>query len=218
MTTFNTIAQIEAATTKELVAYWNGHATKSITKFTDRATAVKRCVDLMMERGEWDEEQENDEDPNTVAAAEAASNAEAQAEVDAEVQGENEFDASEKDKNFVWPFAKAGEETPEQTAAKAALETPKETKTVTKKAPASGSNSAGVAASWQNPDVAAARLTRDGVRVTFKGADSDFKSVREAFRAFRLMDSKHIRFRGILKANGTATYTENGKDYLFAIV
>lgn len=218
VTTYNTIAQVEAATTKELVAYWNAHATKTITKFTDRATAVKRCVDLMMERGEWDEEQENDEDPNTVAAAEAASNAEAQAEVDAEVQGENKFDASEKDKNFVWPFAKAGEESPEQIAAKAALDAPKGTKTVTKKAPASGSNSAGVAASWQDPSVAAARLTRDGVRVTFKDDSSDFKSVREAFRAFRLMDSKHIRFRGVLKAAGKAIYNENGKEYHFEII
>ncbi len=128
------------------------------------------------------------------------------------------MDTSDADKNFVWPFPKAGEETPEQIAAKAALETPKETKTVTKKAPASGSNSAGVAASWQDPAVAAARLTRDGVRVTFKEDVSDFKSVREAFRAFRLMDSKHIRFRGILKANGKAVYTENGKDYHFEIV
>lgn len=213
--TFTTIAQIEAAPTKELVAYWNAHATKAITKFTDRATAVKRCVDLMMERGEWDEEAENEEDPNTVEAAEKASEAEAQNDA---AENGNSMDTSDADKNYVWPFGKPGEETPEQLAAKAALDEKAEPKKVTKKPSSGASNAAGVAASWADPSVAAARLTRDGVSVTIGDDVQTFKSTRDAFRALRLMDSKHIRFRGILKANGTATYTENGKEYHFAIL
>lgn len=209
-TTYTTIAQVEAATTKELVAYWNAHATKAITKFTDRATAVKRCVDLMMERGEWNEAEENE--------AEVVVNVEAEKEDEAAAPTGNVMDNSEADKNYVWPFAKAGEESAEQLAAKAALEGPKETKPVTRKAPSGASNAAGVAASWNDPAVAAARLTRDGVQVTVGDDVQTFKSTRDAFRALRLMDSKHIRFRGILKAAGTATYTENGKDYLFAII
>ncbi len=80
------------------------------------------------------------------------------------------------------------------------------------------SNAAGVAASWKDPAVHAARLTRDGVTVTVDGKTTIHKSTREAFRFYRLMDSKHIRFRGILKAAKTATYEEGKKAYVFQIV
>lgn len=80
------------------------------------------------------------------------------------------------------------------------------------------SNAAGVAASWSDPAVHAARLKRDGVTVTFEGKTTTHKSTRDAFRFYRLMDSKHIRFRGILKANRTATYEEGKKSYAFAII
>jgi hypothetical protein len=203
--TFTTIAQVEAAATKELIAYYNAHATKAVTKFADRKTAVKRCVDLMMERGDWNE-------------ADVV-------ETSAEVQQEEAADAAEQDaapvegdKKFVWPFAAAGEETKESTAAKAALDAEAEAKPVTRKPSSGASNAAGVAASWCDPEVAKARLTRDGVQVTVGDDVQTFKSTRDAFRALRLMDSKHIRFRGILKAAGRATYTEGGKDYEFAII
>lgn len=80
------------------------------------------------------------------------------------------------------------------------------------------SNAAGVAASWADPAVHAARLTRDGVTVTVDGKTTTHKSTRDAFRFYRLMDSKHIRFRGILKAARTATYEEGKKSYVFAII
>lgn len=80
------------------------------------------------------------------------------------------------------------------------------------------SNAAGVAASWADPSVAAARLTRDGVTVTVDGKTTTHKSTRDAFRFYRLMDSKHIRFRGQLKAAKAATYEESKKSYLFTIV
>ncbi len=209
-TTYTTIAQVEAATTKELIAYYNAHATKAVTKFADRKTAVKRCVDLMMERGEWNESEEKETEvvePSAEVKQEEANDAEAQDA--APVEG---------DKNFVWPFAAAGEETAESTAAKAKLDAEPEAKPVTRKPSSGASNAAGVAASWNDPAVAAARLTRDGVQVTIGDDVQTFKSTRDAFRALRLMDSKHIRFRGILKAAGRATYTENGKEYEFAII
>lgn len=80
------------------------------------------------------------------------------------------------------------------------------------------SNAAGVAASWADPAVHAARLKRDGVTVTVEGKTTTHKSTRDAFRHYRLMDSKHIRFRGILKAAGTATYEEGKKAYVFTII
>lgn len=80
------------------------------------------------------------------------------------------------------------------------------------------SNSAGVAASWKNPEVVAARLTRDGVKVSVDGAKpTEHKSTRDAFRHYRLPDSKHIRFRMKLKAEGNQTFEHNGKKYVFTI-
>jgi len=206
--TFTTIAQIEAAPTKELIAYWNSHAAKPITKFSDRATAVKRCVDLMTERGELDEKAEK--------SAELIENEEVNAEEDAEKKLTGQVEGEPK--GGVWPFPKAGEETAESLAAKAALDAEPEAKPVTKKASSGTSNAAGVAASWCDPTVAQARLKRDGVSVTIGDDVQTFKSTRDAFRALRLMDSKHIRFRGELKKSGVAIYTENGIAYVFAII
>jgi len=87
-----------------------------------------------------------------------------------------------------------------------------------KKAISHASNAAGVAASWGQADVAAARLTRDGVSVTVNDKTTTHKSARDAFRHYRLLDSKHIRFRGVLKAAKSAVYEENGVSYLFKII
>lgn len=86
------------------------------------------------------------------------------------------------------------------------------------------SNSAGVAASWVDSEVRSARLKRDGVQVSLDGAViAMYGSTREAFRALRLPDNKHIRFRLKLKEshrdnNETATFEHNGKKYVFAII
>jgi hypothetical protein len=215
MTNFTTIAQIEASETKDLVIYFNKNSTKTIKKFTDRATAVRRCVDLMMERGEWVE-----------GATEEA------AEVEADDLPEVRTEAQkEADKKSVWPFPVGGvkSEVEKTSGDEEGLvlengvftnkpEAKEKTKPIIKKSSSHASNSAGIAASWADSSVAAARLQRDSVSVTVKGVVSSHKSTRSAFRHFRLMDSKHIRFRGILKAAGSATYTENGVDYLFAIL
>ncbi len=80
------------------------------------------------------------------------------------------------------------------------------------------SNAAAIAASWANPDVYNARLKRDGVAVTANGKTAEFKSVRAAFAALNLPDSKHIRFRMKLKEAKSATFEWAGNSYRFDII
>lgn len=80
------------------------------------------------------------------------------------------------------------------------------------------SNAAAIAQSWQDPAVYNARLKRDGVAVTANGKTSEFKSVRAAFAALNLPDSKHIRFRMKLKEAKSATFEWAGTSYRFDIV
>ena len=85
-----------------------------------------------------------------------------------------------------------------------------------KKAAAKSSDrSAAIAASWTNKQVAAARATRHGVRVTDpRGGQGNYKSVREAFMVLALPIGQHIKFRGALKAAGKAEF---GK-FKFALI
>lgn len=71
-----------------------------------------------------------------------------------------------------------------------------------RKQPAPTGRAASAAASWADPDVRAARTTRNGCRV---GRQS-YPSVRAAFEALGLPLAKHIRFRAELKAKGRATF------------
>lgn len=80
-----------------------------------------------------------------------------------------------------------------------------------------GRNSLGVAASWADPGVYAARTKRDGVRVTVEGVKSVHKSTAAGFKAHGLPMEKHIRFRLALKQNGNAEFRHNGKIYRFEI-
>jgi hypothetical protein len=79
-----------------------------------------------------------------------------------------------------------------------------------------GNISEGVKASWQNPEVAAARAKRDAVVVEGgkEGIKIECKSVPAAFKALGLSMAKMIKFRLELKAKGTATYS----DYKFTII
>jgi hypothetical protein len=81
------------------------------------------------------------------------------------------------------------------------------------KAPAD--RSAAIAASWKNKDVAARRATRHAVRVTDpSNGQGNYKSVREAFLVLALPLGRHIKFRGALKAAGSAEI----QGFKFAIV
>lgn len=77
----------------------------------------------------------------------------------------------------------------------------------------SNTRSASTADSWKDKDVAAARKERTAVRVkgtaaNGKTVDEEFGSVRKAFAALGLPDSKHGTFRLILKANGRAKFLD----------
>lgn len=56
-----TIAQLEAMSSKELVALFNEHSRKPVTKFADRKTAVKRVFDALLE-----EQQESNAKPQAI--------------------------------------------------------------------------------------------------------------------------------------------------------
>lgn len=62
---------------------------------------------------------------------------------------------------------------------------------------------AAISASWADPEVFAARVTRHAVTYTTKKGTQQFKSVREAFEQLGLAMGTHIAFRGKLKAAGT---------------
>ena len=199
MTTLNIIksaADIEAAETKTLIEFYNEfNADKPVKKFADRATAIKRCTALYVELVEEGQISNADEAKEEVE--------EAQPEV--------------TNQSFTWPFANAnlkssttGKPPVSDSKAKAEIKP--------KRSISNASNAAGISASWADPETAAARLTRNAVTVTVKGKTTEHKSTRAAFRHYRLMDSKHIRFRGILKAAGSAVYSENNVEYTFTIV
>lgn len=65
-----------------------------------------------------------------------------------------------------------------------------------------GNASAGVAASWANPDVRAARAARHAVKV---GGET-YRSVKAAFDALKLDLSKHVAFRGKLAKDGKGEF------------
>jgi hypothetical protein len=81
--------------------------------------------------------------------------------------------------------------------------------------------SKGVAASWLDPEVRKARITHHGVLVSGVDPASNqrfenrpFKSVRAAFKALGLNDSKHIPFRAQVKAAGEGVF--DGFDFVLA--
>jgi hypothetical protein len=187
------LKDIQAATTSELVAFYNLHnAEKPIKKFADRPTAEKRVLALV----------------EAVELEEAAKNVKAEVKpVIVRAQ------AQEQSKTVTKQLVDALEADEPKTKEKPDADEKKSTWTKGR-----ASNAAGVAASWADPSVVAARLQRDGVAVTVDGVTTTHKSTREAFRQYRLPDSKHIRFRLKLKEAGTAVFEQGGKKYTFAII
>jgi hypothetical protein len=226
------IAQIRAIEkTADLVAFYNANVNDDdqIKKFSDRATAIRRCVELgkKMDLPEYSEDELKALNPEAQAAVKAAEAA-AKAEIK---EATEKADANARGVfNALFGMTKEQKEAHENGNGKGVkvqdgkIHTEEEAKpepVYTGRA----SNSAGVAASWANPEVMAARLTRHGVAVTVsedkefhQTADAkEFKSTRDAFRFFRLPDSKHIRFRMALKAEGTNTFEMGGKYYHFEL-
>ena len=230
---FATFAEVQAADTKVLVSFYNEHnAEKPVKKFADRATAEKR-VWALAESLLIEEEAPKATAPVLPGAwvnkAKAAPVVEKAAEV-LPAEGEESGDEEEPEddeaanQNGIGALQFIANQL---TANRSAEADKKEGKKVAKgdegakASPLSksrASNAAGVAASWADPDVLAARLQRHGVSVKVDGATTEHRSVREAFRAYRLPDSKHIRFRLALKASGKETFEHGGKKYAFTLV
>lgn len=242
---FTTVEQIEQAPTKDLIEFYNSlNKDKPVKKFTDRQTALKRCIALLdsttseslAEKVNKDLEEAQETltkkvkkdieevagdltkkvgkdlgDALTEKVRKDLEGAHKEFEEEGGVALEDpDREPEAHEKKHHWPFHVPN--------SKAFSETKEEEKQIKRSNVGHASNSAGVAASWANQSVADARLTRDGVSVTVNGKTTEHKSTRDAFRHYRLLDSKHIRFRGELKAAREATYTENGVDYKFKIV
>jgi len=81
-------------------------------------------------------------------------------------------------------------------------------------------NSEGVARTWNNGEVRAKRLVREGVQVTLPSREVRlYTCVREAFESLRLDVKKHIKFRVRLKAKRELAFeADSGASYLFKIV
>lgn len=216
---------ISEVKTADLVSFYNAQISnkpegKEIKKFADRPTAEKRVDDLVAyltnvhegwlniqegwmpapegydgtELDDVEVAEEEQEDPEVVAARARAS---------AGAFGQLVQSVQEAQKK--------AEETGEPVMGQ-------------KKSDSKASNSDGVAASWADNEVRASRLKRDGVSVEMDGQNLGvFKSTYEAFRALRLPNNKHIRFRLKLKESFRdkgegATFEHNGKKYEFTIV
>lgn len=65
---------------------------------------------------------------------------------------------------------------------------------------------AAITASWQDKSVAARRAARHNVVVVTPKGEIQHKSVRQAFMVLALPLGQHIKFRGELKASGSAEF------------
>jgi hypothetical protein len=197
-----TLSDVQSATDAELITFWNDHADggKTFDKITNREKFEKWCMELI---GELEQE----------AAADADEQEETQTRKDVKlVATGNALTGLMNQMNTI----AAASTKPIAPVADKVAATPKKAKEPKPDA-ARSSNAAGVAASWADASVASARLQRDGVSVTAGPETTTPKSVREAFRAYRLPDSKHIRFRLKLKASKREVFEHEGKSYLFTI-
>ncbi|MCX4170684.1 MULTISPECIES: hypothetical protein [Paraburkholderia] len=201
---FATNEEIRAARTSDLVIFHNANVPEGeqVKRFRDRAAAESKCVGIIEAQeaakgaAGWTRIEASAEIvPDT--AVEAAVGTLAQPEASGEQA------APESNPLGPWPFPKNPEGV-EFTPV--VLDRPR------------GNNSLAVAASWADAEVYAARLTRHGVTVTFNGKTTEHRSVREAFRHYRLPDAKHIRFRLGLKASGCEVFEHEGRMYAFTLV
>ncbi len=242
----------ETAKTSELMAFWNDNCEAlglaKVNKFTNKAVALRRVKEMAerlnteysadseqaaeaAEAEAAEQEVTASEVEAIIAAEEGAANAaeeieeEAEAEVEAEVEAAPMSDAQRKAMEL-WGANNEANGATVFNAVAGALVTTDKKPVEAAKAPrpvrVRASNSEGVAASWADPEVAQARLTRDAVFVTVDGETQEFTSTRAAFRFFRLPPNKCIRFRMKLKeANrdkGTGLdFEHEGLVYTFAI-
>lgn len=202
---FSTSGDVIATKTADLVAFYNANSgSKPIKKFADRRTAETRVIALIESLNALDEPSNESPIPDAKPREEVSSDVKthkARAVVKKAEPTQEELDAMTDEEYEA--FVKSGL----NDSANCVVQngTPSHRR----------SNSEGIAKSWDNKEVAQKRLTRNGVMVDGVG---EFKSVRVAFAALGLPDSKHIRFRMKLKEAGRLNFEFGNKSYTFQII
>lgn len=202
---FSTSGDVIATKTADLVAFYNANSgSKPIKKFADRRTAETRVIALIESLNALDEPSNESPIPDAKPREEVSSDVKthkARAVVKKAEPTQEELDAMTDEEYEA--FVKSGL----NDSANCVVQngTPSHRR----------SNSEGIAKSWDNKEVAQKRLTRNGVMVEGIG---EFKSVRVAFAALGLPDSKHIRFRMKLKEAGRLNFEFGNKSYTFQII
>lgn len=202
---FSTSGDVIATKTADLVAFYNENSgSKPIKKFADRRTAETRVIALIESLNALDEPSNESPIPDAKPREEVSSDVKthkARAVVKKAEPTQEELDAMTDEEYEA--FVKSGL----NDSANCVVQngTPSHRR----------SNSEGIAKSWDNKEVAQKRLTRNGVMVEGVG---EFKSVRVAFAALGLPDSKHIRFRMKLKEAGRLNFEFGNKSYTFQII
>jgi hypothetical protein len=219
-------AQIAAATTAELVAFYNAHAATPVKKFADRKTAERRVAALMADmiatsKAAIPAPEKAHKEPAPKAPSKKAAKAESKAQRAAVIaerlstghcplcggdpssQTANGEDGTAKGDNENFCHECSG-----------AYDRATGAKRKPFNAPASNAQrAASIAASWADEAVRAARSSR--IHISVNG--QEFKSVGAAFRTLRLPLAKHIAFRASLRAAGSATFEHDGKKFNFVV-
>lgn len=202
---FSTSGDVIATKTADLVAFYNANSgSKPIKKFADRRTAETRVIALIESLNALDEPSNESPIPDAKPREEVSSDVKthkARAVVKKAEPTQEELDAMTDEEYEA--FVKSGL----NDSANCVVQngTPSHRR----------SNSEGIAKSWDNKEVAQKRLTRNAVMVEGVG---EFKSVRVAFAALGLPDSKHIRFRMKLKEAGRLNFEFGNKSFTFQII
>lgn len=194
---------VSTAKTSDLLAFYNANADKPVNKFTNLETARRR-VTALIEALEVSSKAHDAAKAATAAAKLAKSAAKDATKL---------ADAVDKTVAVKTPSAVVDAPTPAPVKQE---EAPKPKADASPQA--RRSNAAGIAASWNDPEVREARLYRQGVVVTVGKRSQEFTSTHAAFDALGLPTSKVIRFRMKLKEAKKLTFTHAGKDFEFSIL
>jgi hypothetical protein len=211
------VAEIRNAKTAELVAYWNEHhASKPIKKFLDRATAERRCIELLDTLLDMDAAIDR-------MTKEAQAGVRSVASLVPAAAAQRNPERKHPNEVLVEEAAKAAESCPacgaieDQTyynddesancklfCHRCSAVYSRRTRKLFKAAKASTSRSEAIARSWLDSAVKADRAERCAVTVDGK----TYKSVPAAFRVLGLPMSRCIAVRMEVKRSGSAVFGE----------
>lgn len=195
----------EKLSMRELVEWFNGNIGEggAVKTFRTLAVGVLRCKNLMRQ---LDEEIELEE------ATEGMTDEEFRAYVFRNMTGEEDSELARNVAHAITEATMPGDERVRRSSILHDERLPR--------VKFSG-NSESVAASWADEATAKARSTRHHVKVAYgkmKEKTETFGSVRKAFHALGLPESKHIRFRGKLKKSGHEVFEHNSETFVFYLV